>query len=218
MKPKIKLLIFSLLLTLTSSHASSLLFAPSLPFKEGVITYSISGNRHGHAVAYIKNYGNEIALYSDYQERIMSAKQHHNRLTLITGSDMYQVDLDTKVATHQQSLTTNLRDQFKDLRAEMQEKIIKKSADMSHQLVCQNLTIDATQYCLNGNIIISKESRFFGFHERWKILKIEERKVDSKYFQLPALNETKEIFVNENNAPKIIEEMIESPSQNSSVY
>jgi len=54
-----------------SLEASSSLFVSNLPFKEGIIKYEISGNQQGFALAYIKDYGQKIALYKEYKSKIM---------------------------------------------------------------------------------------------------------------------------------------------------
>ena len=201
-KQKIKLLIFSLLLTLSSLQASSLLFESSLPFKEGIITYQITGNKIGYAKAYIRNYGKEIALLSNYTQRIMSAKQIHHTLTLIRNDERSQIDLDTGEIRNLESLRKQLDRYFALLTPDAQERLLQAPIVDQYPLKCQPIEIDETQYCLNGNIIVSKKRHFFGFNENWKIVNMEERSVNSKYFELSDFNEA----------------TIESLSQNSSVY
>ncbi len=184
------LLIFSLLFLALSLNASSVMFASNLPYKEGIITYKISGNKSGFAKAYFKEYGKKIAFYIESYSHILRKKHHQKTLILINDKRRLEIDLLEKKAYQQESLRSELTTLFSYLDTKDQEYLLTNPSETILDLECEEIVIDGKKECVNGSLPLLISIDIFGYQEHIEATQIKKSKVDESFFEVP-----KDIFI-----------------------
>ena len=64
-----------------------------LPFKEGTITYTISGTENGSQIAYIKDHGRAIARYRNSSVKMFGFSQTQETIQITTPEFIYNIDV-----------------------------------------------------------------------------------------------------------------------------
>jgi len=209
MKKVKKLLIFSTLFITFSLKASSLLFASNLPYKEGVINYSINGNKKGLYKIYFKDYGSKIAIYEKSKVSILFDKKEINQLTIIDKKYKTTIDLKRDTATLSPSQKSKFLDIFSDLNDEDKNSILNTPSINIANLECQIVESDGIIRCLNGSIPLLTRIDIFGYHEKIVATDIKSQEVDDRYFKVPDNLEVVEKDIDNIQASKIITKMLE---------
>lgn len=69
------------------------------PFKSAIITYAVSGNTKGQKQLYIDDYGYREAAYSQTKMKFMGVEETENKVSILIGSDIVEVDIENNTAT-----------------------------------------------------------------------------------------------------------------------
>ncbi len=183
---------FSLSIMMTFSvsllQANENPFLTTLPFKEGIIHYTISGSEKGFQTTYIRNYGKERITYRRYTSYVMHAKHQHETLTLQTLNDRYTFDLTTQELSHDAPLVSRLSKQFTQLTKQEQEEMLQAPTTELLNFSCLTFTDKKGAQVLlskEGHLLLQSTTHILGFHTRTTATKIEIKPVSSLIFSLP---------------------------------
>ena len=192
-----------------SLEASSSLFVSNLPFKEGIIKYEISGNQQGFALAYIKDYGQKIALYKEYKSKIMKNEKLSKTLKIIDKDYTIDIDLTSKNATQKIALRSSLLDLFSILSTDEQKKVLSTPTQNILDFECEDIGIGGKIECVNGSLPLYSGIDIFGFKSHMIAVEYSVESVDESYFILPPDIKIQEEDEDLKSAQKIIKSMLE---------
>ena len=172
---------------MTSLQANQNPFNTKLPFKEGIIHYTITGSQKGSQTTYIKNYGKERLVYRKSYDKIMHANNHHETLIMITPAWTYRLNLLSKEATKTPTLQHLLSQEFESLANYEQEEILNHTSSLQLGFPCISLTISGTmtEFTKAGHLALFSKTTILGYSVRTKATKIEIKDVDKNVFDFP---------------------------------
>jgi len=193
-----------------SLEASSSLLVSNLPFKEGKIMYEISGNQQGFAVAYIKDYGNKIALYKEYKSKILTKNSLTKTLKIIDKNSITTIDLNSKTAQLSTTLRSSLLEVFSILSSDEQKRLLSTKNEKILDFECQDIEIDGKSECINGSLPLYSGIDIFGYKSQMIAVDYSKESVDESYFIPPFdLVDIQKEDEDLENAQKIIKSMLE---------
>jgi hypothetical protein len=171
----------------TSLQANQNPFATELPFKEGIVHYTITGSQTGTQTTYIKDYGKQRLIYRKSYDRIMHEDNLHETLIMITPQWTYRLNLQTKIATKESNLQTLLKEEFEHLAEYEQAYILTKSKSLRLGFACIPLSIDGTiiEVTKDGYLPLFSKTDILGYSVRTQATKIEIKALDKKVIALP---------------------------------
>lgn len=110
-------------------------WAQKLPFKQGVVTYEISGSMSGNETVYVKDHGLTTAAYRTETGASFGIPMNTRELTLTTPEWVYTVDLEDNTGTKQINPKKVIEDEFNQLSRKEQKKLVKNSEKMGITMV-----------------------------------------------------------------------------------
>ncbi|WP_300673442.1 hypothetical protein [Desulfoluna sp.] len=176
-----------------------------LPFKEGTVSYEISGTIKGNETVYVKDHGHTTAAYRTETGSSFGFSTNTRELTLTTPDWIYTVDLDDNTGTKQINPKKVITDEFNRLSRKDQKKLVKNSDQLGITLVgglsgsvekkavkllgyrCDRVTAMGIETCtLTGTDFPMKSSgQLMGMTFREEATRIEKKRVASQKFSLP---------------------------------
>lgn len=130
------LLILMLLLILASTaFGVENPWTRKLPFKEGVVSYEISGTMKGSQTVYVKNHGATTAAYRTELTTMMGMTDESRELTLTTPDWVFTVDLEDNTGSKQINPKKVIMEKFNQLSKSEQKKLVKNSEELGIAMV-----------------------------------------------------------------------------------
>ncbi|MCG8563770.1 MAG: hypothetical protein MI747_01680 [Desulfobacterales bacterium] len=177
-----------------------------LPFKEGVVTYALSGTMKGSETVYVKDYGRTIAAYRSEVTSMFGVSDESRELTLTTPDWVYTVDLSDNTGTKQVNPKKVIQEKFDRLSRSEQKKLIKNSEKLGISMVgemsgnverkvakimgykCDKVTLMGVDcYTLTGTDFPMKVSgNMMGMVFTEAVTDIDKGRVSASKFKLPA--------------------------------
>lgn len=195
-------------------HARENPYTTKLPFKEGIIHYSISGNTKGTQTMYVRNFGKERVLYKNSESKIMQKKASADTLIMIDEKWTYHINLSTKEATKEPSLNRLLQEQYALLNKEEQKYIQGKIGKTFLGFACRKESLDGrtSYFTKKGNILLFSEAAIMGYKVKTVATKIENTPVKASLFELPKGLKIVEKKADTLKAEKIIKALLKQES------
>jgi hypothetical protein len=198
----------TLLLLSTASlilFANTNLFIQKLPFQEGIVEYTLSGNQKGVKTLYVRNYGLERVLYQHTSNKLANANKEI--FTLQTTKWLYNINPKTKEAVRIPNLAHLLYIAYQDLTLQEQKQVQKNLYNLNFlPLECttfsvtknytkvQNISCDLLTsqgkkdcYAYRGALLLKSSVKALGFNKDEIASHIFKTKVDPKLFDTSSL-------------------------------
>jgi len=200
------LLTFVMLLFLSApAHAVENPWTQKLPFKEAVVSYTISGTLTGKETIYVKDHGRTTAAYHIESGSSFGVPMNSRELTLTTPEWVYTVDLDDNSGTRQINPKKVIEDEFNQLSRKDQKKLVKNSRKLGITMVgdmsgtveekavklmgyaCDRVTVMGIETCtLAGTDFPMKVSgSIMGMQIHEEVTHIKKKRVPKDKFNLP---------------------------------
>ncbi len=178
---------FLALLVVTSLQANQNPFETKLPFKEGIVHYTISGSQTGTQTTYIKDHGKTRLIYRKSYDKIMHANNHHETLIMITPAWIYTLNIQTNEAIKEPNIQPLLKEEFDNLADYEQARILTKSTSLRLGFPCISMPMAGTitEFTKDGYLALFSKTTILGYSVRTKATKIEIKALDEEIFELP---------------------------------
>ncbi len=98
-------------------------FLHTLPFKEAIIEYNLSGSQKGIKTLYIKNYGMQRVIYLKQEKTFMNKEKFIEKYILKTKKWIYEISPHKSIAIRTPNLDFLLYIRYKELSKKEQEKV-----------------------------------------------------------------------------------------------
>lgn len=203
---KVILTSFLVLLLTSSAFCIENPWTRKLPFKEGMVSYEISGTMKGSENVYVKDYGRTTASYRTEITAMFGMSNESRELTLTTPDWVYTVDLADNTGTKQVNPKKVIMKKFNRLSPAEQKKLVKNSEELGVAMVgdmsgsveknaekilgykCDKVTaMGIDSYTLTGTDFPVKVSgSLMGVTVSEIATKIDQGHVDDSKFKLPA--------------------------------
>jgi len=198
-----KIFFFSLFLS-TIILASSNPFEKKIDFKEGVIHYRVSGSEIGTKTLYIKDYGRYRTIYTNTKSKFMRDQKTIHKITYITPTYNYEIDLENNRTTKLPNLKYLLQIRLLKLSSTKRENVIKNYKKLKDRsilnlkglfypkaknilgYVCNREIIKGiTTYTVkDSDLILETKANILGFNSHSSAIKIEKKELDPKIFNI----------------------------------
>ena len=195
-------------------------FQTPLPFKEAIISYSISGNQKGTQTTYIKEYGKKRAIYRHSHAKIMHTNKYDDTLIMIDENWTYTINLKTKEAIKEPSLNKLLINEFNKLTKKEQDFIKKKKTKRILDFDCQTISIDGVlRYVTKkGNLLMRSRASIMGYNTQTIASSINIVDLNDTPFTLPKDLKIREKKADTAKAKKIIEALLKKEHEKREKY
>ncbi|MCH9812969.1 MAG: hypothetical protein K0U47_03390 [Epsilonproteobacteria bacterium] len=185
--------------------SASNIFDKEIPFKEGIVHYSVSGSEYGTKTLYIKEYGKRQVRYTNTKSKFMRQNSTTDRFTHITPKWIYEIDLESNSTTKLPNMKYLLQKRFAKL-SKKEKKIVTKNLTDIKQNSLQNLkgtlkphvteilgfncNLESIQgvntyTAENSELVLKTETEILGFHTKMVATKIEKKAIGFDIFILP---------------------------------
>lgn len=189
----------------TMAQGSSLPGMGQLPFKEGVVSYSLEGMVEGENIVYIKDSGATSAAYRTEVTKMMGLVDKLNELTITTPDWIYTIDLDDKSGEKQMNPQKYVSEKFSLLSASEKKKFTKNSEELGITFIggmsgdvekrakkvkgymCDKVTLMGLEaYVLsNTNFPMGISGKIMGMGMKETVTSINLQSVDDGKFEIP---------------------------------
>ena len=132
---KIGLMLVLILAAASSAWCIENPWTRKLPFKQGVVTYEISGTMKGSEQVFVKDHGATTAAYRTEVSTMFGMTQETRELTLTTPDWVYSVDLSDNSGTRQVNPKKIIQEKFDALSRTEQKKLVKNSEELGVAMV-----------------------------------------------------------------------------------
>lgn len=180
-------------------------FEEKLPFKNGAISYTISGLENGTETLYVDDYGSKSATYHKTVTTMMGMTMENNSIEIIDPDWVYNFDLVEGTGNKSRNPMMYMQEEFDKLTADEKEQVMKNREQMGMSVMAgmggtieQNAIeilgykcdrVDAmgtTVYSIHDSTIALKtESNVMGMKMDMVATDIDKGKVDDKFFTHP---------------------------------
>jgi hypothetical protein len=198
------------MLLVSNLHANENPFSSKLPFKEGIIHYTITGSKQGTQTTYIRNYGKERLIYKNSHSKIMHTAKQDEDIIMITPTWVYHINLLTKEATKEPNINAILIKEFNKLPQKRQAQILKREGKKLLNFSTLSYTLDGVKMTITkkGNLLLHSQSGILGYTVNTIATDIEIKDINASLFSLPKGIKIHEKRADTTQAKKIIEALI----------
>lgn len=177
------LLLFSVALI----HADEPTFKSHLPFKEGIIHYTITGTQAGSQTTYIRHNGLEQVIYKKTRSSIMHEASYSDEIIMINPKWTYKINLKTHKAIKELSLSTLFLEEFNALSSSEKADILNQKEYYISGLATIKFSLDGITYYMSkeGLVVLESKAKILGYKSLMKVKNIERCSVDERHFILP---------------------------------
>lgn len=175
------------------------------PFENATIHYSINGMQNGTKVAYIRDFGREVATYQTTKTTIFGISMVNETLEIITPDWVYDLDLSKKLGKKRVNPEKYMIDDFNKLSPDEQTLVRKNAADIGRSVgegfggkIEQNskkilgYSCDRSEmmgtiaYTIHGtDIPLRVSTDMMGMNMNIEAISVDEKKIDDSFFRLP---------------------------------
>ena len=199
----------SLILLLATYVFAQNPFFKTLPFKEAIIEYSLSGSQKGFQTLYVKEFGKYRVYYKNIKTNFMSKQKKKEEYIIETPKWVYYLKKD-KTASRTPNFKYLLYIRYKDLSKKEQKKVLEnlklinylpiedkkfkiaKDFTSIDGIKCDLLMQRGKKICFgySGALLLKSQIKFLGFNSTKLLTNIFETKIDPKLFDISDLKIT----------------------------
>ena len=175
-----------------------------LPFKSAVIHYQLSGMEKGEETLYIRNYGKEMARYHTGESSMMGMKMKSRTVEITTPDWIYRFDLEEKTGVKTVNPMKVTLEEYNKLSAAEKKEVDKNSQELGTAIMgtdgkreknakeilgysCDMVSfMGGSIYSIHDTSVpLYTDTNIMGISVKSVATKVDEGKVDDKYFQFP---------------------------------
>jgi len=184
-------------------------FFTTLPFKEAIIEYNISGNEKGFQTLYVKEYGKYRVYYKNIKKSFLNKKKKKEEYIIETPKWIYNLS-PNKTATKTPNLKYLLYIRYKELSKDEQKRVLENLKLIRHlpiqttrfkiakdfttinDIPCDLLLQKGKKECYGyeGSLLLKSKIKFLGYNHTKILYNIFETKTDPKLYDLKEIKVT----------------------------